>query len=174
VSTLPDEYEENGKPGKYFYQCKRTLKNDSVAVLDVGIVAQVELTINSLLTSRKKKMTNDQWIVTLQAVSHEPTILYINLAMEVISQWRSFDKEVILTPTVKGLIHQIFGDLEVSYGKEFTSIAFAMITFSREGINDPELKDLLSLHEGVLAQVCQYSKLHCFPMHVWLRLKQVI
>jgi WD40 repeat protein len=174
VSTMPDEYDENGKPGKYYYQCERTLKNDSVAMLDVGIVAEVEVTIKSLLTSRQKKLTNDQWMVTLQAVSHEPTILYMNLAMEVISQWRSFEKEVILRPTVKGLIHQIFGDLEVSYGKEFTSIAFAMVSFSREGVNDPELQDLLSLHEGVMTEVCQYSKLHCFPMHVWLRLKQVI
>jgi WD40 repeat protein len=174
VSTLPDEYEENGKPGKYYYHCERTLKNDSVPMLDVGIVTEAEVTLKSLLTSRQKKMTNDQWIVTLQAVSHEPTILYMNLAMEVISQWRSFEKEVVLRPTVKGLIHQIFGELEVSYGKEFTSIAFAMITFSREGVNDPELQDLLSLHEGVMTEVCQYSKLHCFPMHAWLRLKQVI
>jgi WD40 repeat protein len=175
VSTLPDEYEENGKPGKYFYQCERTLKNGSVPILDVGIMNEIEATIKSLLSARQKNLTNsDQWNVTLQAVSHEPTILYINLAMEVISQWRSFDKEVILRPTVKGLIHQIFGDLEVSYGKEFTSISFAMITFSREGINDPELKDLLSLHEGVMTEVCQYSKLHCFPMHMWLRLKQAI
>jgi WD40 repeat protein/GTPase SAR1 family protein len=174
VSTLPDEYEENGKPGRYFYQCERTLKSGSVPILDVGIMNQIEVIINSLLTSRRRKLTNDQWIVTLQAVRHEPTILYINLAMEVISQWRSFEKEVILIPTVKGLIHQIFGDLELSYGKEFTSIAFAVITFSREGVNDPELKDLLSLHEEVMMEVCQYSKLHCFPMHAWLRLKQVI
>jgi hypothetical protein len=94
--------------------------------------------------------------------------------MEVICQWRSFEKEVALTATVKGLIGQIFGDLEKNYGKQFTSIAFAMITFSREGLNDPELQDLLSLHEGVMTEVCQYSTLHCFPMHVRLRLKCVI
>jgi hypothetical protein len=135
---------------------------------------EVELTLVSLLNRRNMKLSYDQCIVTLNAVSHEPTILYINLAMEVISHWRSFDREIILTPTVKGLIHQIFGDLELSYGKEFTSIAFAMITFSREGVNDPELQDLLSLHEGVMTEVCQYSKLYFFPMHAWLRLKQVI
>jgi hypothetical protein len=56
-------------------------------------------------------------IVTLQAVSHEPTILSMNLAMEVISQWRSSEKEVILRPTVKGLIPQIFGDLESLMGR---------------------------------------------------------
>jgi WD40 repeat protein len=174
VSTLPDEYEMNGNPGKYFYHCERTLMGSSIPILEVGIMDQIEVTIKSMLTARDMKLTNDQWVVTLQAVSHEPTILYINLAMEVISQWRSFEEEVILTPTVKGLIHQIFDDIELSYGKKFTSIVFAMITFSREGVNDPELQDLLSLHEGVMTEVCQYSKLHCFPMHAWLRLKQVI
>jgi WD40 repeat protein len=174
VSTLPDEYEENGKPGKYFYQCEKTLASGSVPILKVGIMEEIEVTIKTMLKVRRKKLTNHQWMTTLQAVSHEPTILYINLAMEVISQWRSFEKEVVLRPTVKGLIHQIFGDLELSYGNKFASTAFAMITFSREGVNDPELQDLLSLHEGVMTEVCQYSKLHFFPIHAWLRLKQVI
>jgi hypothetical protein len=83
-------------------------------------------------------------------VSHEPTILYINLAMEVVAQWRSFDNESVLKPTVKGLINQIFDGMEKSFGREFTAVAFAMITFSREGINDHEMQDLLSLHHGVM------------------------
>jgi hypothetical protein len=49
-----------------------------------------------------------------------------------------------------------------------------MITYSREGVNDPEMKDLLSVHKEVLKEVCQYSTLHCFPMHAWLRLKYVM
>jgi WD40 repeat protein len=174
VSSLPDEYEKDGKPGKYFYQCARTLKTARVPSLEVGRMKTGEFIVESLLFQRNMQLTKDQWIVIRVAMSDEQTILYINLAMEVISQWRSFDKEVSLRPTVKGLIHQIFGDLELSFGKEFVSIAFAMITFSREGVNDPELQDLLSLHVGVLKEVCQHWEIHCFPMHVWLRLKQVI
>jgi tricorn protease-like protein len=75
---------------------------------------------------------------------------------------------------VKGIIRQIFDGLEMSFGIAFTSIAFAMITFSREGINDIEMQDLLSLHEGVVEEVFQYSTLNFFPIHVWLRLKHVI
>jgi WD40 repeat protein len=177
VSSLPDEYDENGKPGKYFYQCEMTLITNRVPILEVGMMdqsEQIQFTMKSLLHARKRSLTDDQWAVTLAAVSHEPTVLYINLAMEVICQWKSFEKESFLKPTVKGLIHQIFDELEKSYGKEFTSIAFAMITFSRAGVNDLEMQNLLSLHEGVLNEVFQYSTLHCFPMHVWLRLKGVI
>jgi GTPase SAR1 family protein len=174
VSTLPDELNDDGKPGKYFYHCEQTLKAENVSCLDTGNMDAVETTIKELLTCRQRQLTNDQWIVTLTAVSHEPTILYINLAMEVVAQWRSFDNESVLKPTVKGLINQIFDGMEKSFGREFTAVAFAMITFSREGINDHEMQDLLSLHHGVMKEVCQYSTLHCFPMHVWLRLKYVV
>jgi WD40 repeat protein len=174
VSTLPDEYDGQGKRGKYFYQCERVLNDEQVSVLEVGVIDQVEFTIRSLLDSRQRRIIQDQWNVVLEAVSHEPTILYINLAVEVIGKWRSFDKEVFLVPKVKGIINQIFEELERSFGIAFCSIAFSMITFSREGINDIEMQDLLSLHEGVLEEVFQYSTLNCFPIHVWLRLKHTI
>jgi WD40 repeat protein/DNA replication protein DnaC len=174
VSTLPDEYDEHGKPGKYFYQCERILKAEQVTVQEVGVTCQIEFTVRSLLDARQRGITPDQWTVVLDAVSYEPTILYINLAVEVITKWRSFDKEVFLQPTVKGIITQIFEGLEKSFGIAFTSTVFAMMAFSREGINDIEMQDLLSLHEGVLEEVFQYSTLNCFPIHVWLRLKHVI
>jgi hypothetical protein len=174
VSTLPDEYDGHRKRGKYFYRCEKILKDEQVAVMEVGLIDQVEFTIKSLLDSRQRGITQGQWTFVLDAVCHEPTILYINLAVEVISQWRSFDKEIVLVPTVKGIINQIFEGLETSFGIAFCSIAFAMITFSREGINDIEMQDLLSLHERVLEEVFQYSTLNCFPIHVWLRLKHVI
>jgi WD40 repeat protein len=174
VSTLPDEYEKDGKPGKYFYRCEKTLKSGNVQLLHVEDMDSIDTTIKELLIRRQRRLTNDQWTVTLSEVAHEPTILYINLAMEVVSQWRSFEKEVLLKPTVKGIIHQIFEGMERDFGREFTTIAFAMITNSREGVNDHEMQDLLSLHDGVMKEVCQYSTLHCFPMHVWLRLKYVV
>jgi WD40 repeat protein len=174
VSTLPDEYDEDSKPGKYFYHCEKTLKSVNVQLLYVGNVDCIETTIKELLVRRQRKLTNDQWIITLSEVAHEPTILYINLAMEVVCQWRSFERQTLLKHGVKGIIHQIFDGMEKSFGSEFTTIAFAMITFSREGVNDREMQDLLSLRDEVMKEVCQYSTLHCFPMHAWLRLKYVV
>jgi GTPase SAR1 family protein len=174
VSTLPDEYDGDGKTGKYFYRCEKSLKSGKVPLLDVGNMDSIETTIKELLARRLRTLTNDQWIVALKAVAHEPTILYINLAMEVVSQWRSLEKEVLLKPTVKGIIHQIFDGMERNFGGEFTRTAFAMIAFAREGVNAHEMQNLLSLHGGVMKEVCQYSTLHCFPMHVWLRLQYVV
>jgi WD40 repeat protein len=174
VSTLPDEYNEDGNPGQYFYRCEKTLKSGNVHLVYIGNMDSIETTMRELLLRRRRKLTKDQWIVTLSEVTHEPTILYINLALEVVSQWRSFEKEVLLKPTMKRIIHQILDGIEKNFGSEFTAIAFAMITFSREGVNDQEMRDLLSLHDGAMKEVCQYSTLHCFPMHAWLRLKFVV
>jgi WD40 repeat protein len=171
VSTLPDEYYPSGKPFTYFYQCEHVLKAGKVPIIEVGTMHQIECVMTNILALRGRDLTNGQWTVTLNAVSQEPTILYINLAIEVISQWRSFEIKPILTPTVKGLINQIFEEVEMNFGNAVTSAAFAMITFSREGINDIEMKDLLSLHDEVLKEICEHSPLHCFPMHAWLRLK---
>jgi hypothetical protein len=63
VSTLPDEYDENGLPGKYFCQCEKTLKTGSVPIVDVGVMDKLETTMESLLKFRHKKITNDQWIL---------------------------------------------------------------------------------------------------------------
>jgi WD40 repeat protein len=174
VSTLPDESDSNGKPFPYFYQCEQVLKAGKVPIIEVGAMHQIEFVMTKILALRRRKLTNGQWDVALNAVSQEPTILYINLAIEVISQWRSFEIEPILKPTVKGLINQIFNELEMNFGKEVTSTAFAMIAFSREGINDIEMKDLLSLHDEVLKEIFEHYPLHCFPIHVWLRLKHFI
>jgi ABC-type dipeptide/oligopeptide/nickel transport system ATPase component len=169
VSTLPDEYDDDGKAGKYFYRCEKTLKAGNVTCIEVGTmdtVDDVQTTIEELIRCKQRKLTDDQWLVTMNAVMQEPTILYINLAMEVLTQWRSFSKEVMLKPTVKGLINQIFCGLEKDFGTEFTSTALAFITFAREGVNDPEMQDLLTLNDKVMKEVCQYSDLHFFPMHV--------
>jgi WD40 repeat protein len=177
VSTLPDEYDDDGKAGKYFYRCERTLKAGNVTCVEVGTmdtVVAVQTTIEALIRCKQRKLTDDQWLVTMNALMQEQTVLYINLAMEVLTQWRSFSKEVMLKPTVKGLINQIFCGLEKDFGTEFTSTALAFITFAREGVNDPEMQDLLTLHDKVMKEVCQYSDLHFFPMHVWLRLKYVV
>jgi archaellum biogenesis ATPase FlaH len=79
VSTLPDEYDDHGKRGKYFYQCERILKDEQVSVTEVGPIDHIGITIHGLLDSRRRGITSDQWNVVLNAANHEPTILYISI-----------------------------------------------------------------------------------------------
>lgn len=102
-------------------------------------------------------------------------MLYLNLSLEIITKWRSWDRDVELSPTVKGLINQIFEGLEKHYGKLLVSYAVGFITFSRDGISDQEMIDCLSRQSEVFEEVCQYWKgVKTIPLHVWLRLRQAI
>jgi hypothetical protein len=177
-SALPDEKNEGDGRFQYLYFCEQRLKQFNAPILTVEALVNGEEEIRSLvlelLRRRQRTFSSVQWEVVWSSVVQEPTILYVNLAVEMIHRWRSFDRNVTLAPTVKGIIDQLFSGLEVEYGSWFTRMCFAFITYSREGMNDIEMKDCLSLSDDVLGEVFQYSKLESFPMHVWLRLKFVI
>jgi WD40 repeat protein len=179
VSTLPDEYDEANKKWKYLYFCEKKLKDNQVPFIEIvnsseAGTKEILTILDRLLIAHDRRIDSNQWFVVRRAVAEEPTVLYVTLALEVISKWKSCDGNNVLQPTVRGVIHQIFDDVERYYGRQFTTHAFAYITFSREGINDNEMKDLLGLNEHVLEEVFQYSSLKSFPMHVWLRLKFII
>jgi hypothetical protein len=92
----------------------------------------------------------------MEAVKVEPTILYMKLAVEEIRKWRSYETENHISPTVKGVINQLFTDLEKDYGHYFVSYAFAFITYSREGISDIEMKDCLLMQPEVMSVLFEH------------------
>jgi WD40 repeat protein len=131
--------------------------------------------LEQLLRLRNRTLTSAQWNTVTEAVKVEPTILYMKLAVEEIRKWRSYETENHISPTVKGVINQLFTDLEKDYGHHFVSYAFAFITYAREGISDIEMKDCLLMQPEVMKEVYQYcSNISDFPIHVWLRLKASI
>jgi hypothetical protein len=179
VSTLPDEKEsDDDKKWKYVYLCERRLIEGNVPLVKVESINSDPILTKEMLAVLLKRISrslvDEQWYVVMNAVSYEPTILYMNLAVEVITSWRSFDRDTNVRGTVKGIIDQIFDILETQYGKKFVSAAFSFLSYSVEGVGDVEMQDLLSLHRETMDEVCQYSKVSRFPMHVWLRMKFVI
>jgi WD40 repeat protein len=104
--------------------------------------------LKGLLLKRKKRtLSSAQWSVVLNALKSESSLLYYNLAIEVISQWHSYDvsSSLSLAFSVKGLISQILDSFEQEYGKEFISMVFGFLTFSVEGISDLEMQNLLTI-----------------------------
>jgi hypothetical protein len=80
----------------------------------------------------------------------------------------------VLNPTVKGVISQLFDELERDFGPKLVKYAIGFLTYSVAGVSDGEMQDLLSLSDEVLEEVFQYSKpesVRRLPLHVWLRLR---
>ena len=61
-----------------------------------------------------------------------------------------------LVGSVRPLINQVIGSLEVRFGKELVAAALGYITFSVRGVTDEEMIDLLSLDETVMGTMTQY------------------
>jgi energy-coupling factor transporter ATP-binding protein EcfA2 len=202
VSTLPDETStvrlrmlstedqstssslsslSSGSVG-YCYLCETRLKEKNVPTIQVPSYenqprAAVVALVHGLLTQRNRRVSDSQLETVLTAIQPEPSILYIHLAMEIVSQWKDNQQQVELKSTVIGVIHQIFDSLERQFGSHLTRYSFAFLTYAREGVSDSEMQDLLSLCPAVMAEVFQYSRLETvcrLPIHLWLRIKGAI
>jgi hypothetical protein len=137
----------------------------------------------------------------LESASVESTALYFSLSVGVVRHWESYfdienqveysqdtnDNQIHATVvryilhglqvSVRGLINQIFDQLAKDYRVLLTRFAVGLITFSRSGISDLAMQDLLSMNDDVLHEVFQYSQpatYYRFPLHVWLRLRDAM
>jgi WD40 repeat protein len=130
VSTLPDEYDEVKQKWKHIYLCERRLQQDETELIKVEKIDSndetlVQTMISQLLKRKHRSLTVDQLSVVSSAIGYEATILYFNLAVHVISKWRSFDIDIVNNSpsrsTAKGIVGRIFKDLERQHGQNIVS-----------------------------------------------------
>lgn len=182
VSCLPDETDAlTGK--RYFYGCDTRLREGNVPRLDILPLEEGDamVMVRQLLARQGRGLTSEQWaIVSARTIGNAATALYCQLSARVVVTWRSSTNlnDCVLPPTVPLLIDFILEGLETEFGKKWARVALALITYSRAGVSDGEMQDLLSINdEHVLNHVFQYSKpegVRRLPLHVWLRLKDAL
>ena len=114
--------------------------------------------LDQLLRKRNRQLTEAQSAFVAKSISVEPTVLYLQLALQVVVAWPSslVASEDDLVGGVRPLIHQLIGSLEVRFGKELVTAALGYITFSVRGVTDEEMIDLLSLDAVVMDTMKQY------------------
>ena len=168
VSCLIDD-----KASKYFYECDTKLKQSRIPrVLISGIAAkETNLIVRSMLQHQGRTLTESQLNILNLSAQAEPSMLYLSLAVRRSRDWTSSSIDVTLDPGVARLIHQIFQHLEDSYGEVLVRTALSFLTFSKEGISDNEMIDLLTCDETVMISVNKYAASLRLPTHVWLRLR---
>ena len=176
VTTLPDDEQ-------YFYLCDNRLALSNVPRVIVeplakdGDLHQVSEMAQAMLEQRNRKLTEQQLCILEKAIEVEPTALYVNLAVNsIVCHWDSYTTDpnsLTLVPTVKGIIGQIFDNLERDFGKTLVDATLIILTLSVDGVSDVEMQDLLSIDDKVLNFVFQYSRpdIERLPYHVWLRIR---
>ena len=136
---------------------------------------EIHSTLCELLLRRKMTLCNEQLHFAICQIEKYPTALCLRLAARVVSGWRSFDAdyEKTLPVGVPMLIDAIYQEIEVIYGPVLCRRALSLITFSKGGVSDGEMEDLLSMDDAVLGEVFQYSDpgVQRLPSHVWSRIR---
>eukprot|EP01033_Poteriospumella_lacustris_P008935 gene8935-6417_t len=124
----------------------------------------------------RRQCSAQQTMYVLRQAAEEPSVLYLQLACRIISNWTSSDVGVELASGVTALIHQIFGGLEAEYGVVVTRAALGFLTFARSGVTDNEMQNLLTLHQGVIEEVDAFHTMRRprLPFHVWARLRSAL
>jgi hypothetical protein len=102
--------------------------------------------------------------------------LYLKLAFEEARRWKSYTTDVGLTPTIRGIIRQLFGrlSLDSNHGQMVVSRSLGYLAASKNGLSEDEILDVLSLDEDVRDDFKARAK-HTppedrLPVIVWSRL----
>ena len=132
--------------------------------------------MEDLLRRRGRTLTDTQWNYVMEQVKMEPTALYVQLAVQVVGAWTSYESNPVLQGGVRNLINQILDNIESTYGPVFTRAAFGFITYAADGLSEAELMDLLTLHKEVMSGkgINEFTDAHRLPSHVWLRLRSEV
>ncbi|GBG28021.1 NACHT domain- and WD repeat-containing protein 1 [Hondaea fermentalgiana] len=91
--------------------------------------------------------------------AEEPTYLMLRTVFNQMTQWSSFTplpENWNQVTDVVSLLAAFFEDLEQKHGVLFTQVALGFLTSARDGLSQPELEDLLSLHNEVLDSVFRW------------------
>jgi hypothetical protein len=140
VSALPDEREaDNSNKWKYIYLCDTRLKEANVGRVTMTSFkdarGEAESILTALLQLQGRTLSVSRLGYVLDQVMVEPTALYLNLAVLVVSKWTSSmsSESTQLKATVRGLTNQVFDSLEAVFGKHLTRQTIGFLTFAKAG-----------------------------------------
>ena len=160
VSTLPDEIDPESGEIVYWYGCHTKLASDNVPRISVDKLdaTEIEVILKQLLCLEKINLTTEQFAYAVKQICKEPTALHLCIAFRVVVTWTSFSEfHNDLPGSVVGQIEQIYENTEKLFGPKLTQSTLCYLTFSKGGMSNRELEDILSLDSEVLKEVFQYS-----------------
>jgi hypothetical protein len=160
VSTLPD-YPE--------FRCQSILHDKlgeeaAKHMVEVETISEHEQVLKHLLQLMGRRVTQEQ----LQYISKifeerkdtdaAGTPLWLTIAAYAVSSWPSYDHvpSFVIKPAVRDLITDLFDRLVSAHGEQLVRAALAYITLTKNGVSETELNHVLSLEDGVLADVYEW------------------
>eukprot|EP00041_Stephanoeca_diplocostata_P038076 m.1475175 g.1475175 ORF g.1475175 m.1475175 type:complete len:2147 (-) comp25155_c0_seq15:836-7276(-) len=137
-------------------------------------VQEADTILRQWLATDHRTLTPAQHDAVLQAFAPSASPLFLRLAFDLSSTWKSYSPGVVLPTTIQGLIDIKITQMERTHGRVFLARALSYLTVSRDGLSTTELEDVLSLDEDALDDVFQYwvPPIRRLPPLLWVRARR--
>eukprot|EP00026_Physarum_polycephalum_P000302 Phypoly_transcript_00302.p1 GENE.Phypoly_transcript_00302~~Phypoly_transcript_00302.p1 ORF type:complete len:1760 (+),score=298.94 Phypoly_transcript_00302:614-5281(+) len=168
-ALLMEKYEAIPNKETYFLNIPQLLPSEAEQIVDSKLGLPDE-------EGRTKKFSKEQKDVVVKSSGASFTPLYLSIAMDLATQWKSYTPiaSCTLAGTTRDIILQLFRKLEAVHGKLLVSHALGYLTASKYGLSSQNLEDILSCDDEVLNDVYQWwvPPVRRLPPLLWKRLKE--
>ncbi|CAD5112670.1 DgyrCDS1892 [Dimorphilus gyrociliatus] len=132
--------------------------------------------MNSILASKHRTLTSNQKEIIINAFTKTPIPLFLKLATDSATKWKSSDVDTSIGSSIPDLINDLFHKIEKRYGLTLVRKAFGYITASKNGLSSIELEDILSLDDDVLDETFSHwiPPFPRIPQLLWLRIRDEV
>jgi hypothetical protein len=185
----------DGEPGTPPHECKSALERklpSALVKLEPMPRAEANVLLDAWLREAGRDLQPPQREEVLSKFALSATIigdeegggsenehgmpLFLKLAFEEARRWKSYTTDFELSPTIPGIIRQLFDRLssDSNHGEIVVSRSLGYLAASKNGLSEDEMLDVLSLDEDVRADFKARAK-HTppeerLPVIVWSRL----
>ena len=157
---------------------KEKVKSSNELQLGSLRAEDIDQLVETYYQDKNRNVTNGQKQIVLELLSKSPIPLYCNLVLDATLSWKSYTDigKQILPETVAIAVKNMFLNLEGKYGPEFIKAALGYLSICKDGINEKELDDVLSMNNTVLDEAYKYHNppskgIVRMPPLMWARLK---
>jgi NACHT domain- and WD repeat-containing protein len=183
LSWLPSTLPKNVKiivsclPGECLDILDKKLPSPNIVPLKKMTRSNGKVLLNHWLDSGGRCLQEDQAQEVLVKFEANGLPLYLKLAFEEARRWKSYAKRKELSPTIQGIILNMFGRLSSNenYGEKMFSRSMGYLAAAKNGLTEDELLDVLSLDKEFFDEFRKSSFKHELsgnrvPVVVWSRM----
>ncbi|CAN9500293.1 unnamed protein product [Ophioblennius macclurei] len=137
------------------------LRLDDERFFHVGQLSRqdCEQAVKARLHAARRKLTAEQHVVVGQSLEASGCPLHVWLVAAMAVRWKSFtaEAELQLGADVQEMLKLTMLMLERKHGRELVGGALGYLALAREGLQEAELRDLLSLDDDIISEVYRHS-----------------
>ncbi|MBN2255570.1 MAG: DUF4062 domain-containing protein [Deltaproteobacteria bacterium] len=163
-------------PGDSLEAVKNKMAGDHILELEAMPAKEGESLLDLWLKDAGRRLQKPQREEVLGKFRKNGLPLYLKLAFENASHWRSYTTDFALSPDIAELIQAFFARLsdEAHHGEMLVSRGLGFLAAAKNGLSEDELLDLLSADGDVVQDFMRRSprspQVDRLPVVVWSRL----